>query len=56
MSEAEDIIQVLVHPALRTDLEEWLASRDLMLAGPLPLEGDDVPTYITTPTDEILGL
>jgi hypothetical protein len=43
---SDDVIQVVIHPALRPALEQWLERRGLYLAGPLPLEGDDLPTFI----------
>lgn len=43
MTEAPDIRQVLVHPAVWPHLELWLATRGLVL-GRVPVE-DDLPTY-----------
>lgn len=39
-------IQVVIAPPLREAFEAWLKSLGFYLAGPLPLDGDDLPTYI----------
>lgn len=45
---ADEIRQLLVHPAVWPHLESWLAARHISVS-PLPLEGDDLPTYVMSP-------
>jgi hypothetical protein len=46
----EDPIQVVMHQVLVPAFKEWLASRGLHLAGPIPTDaseaGEDLPFYI----------
>lgn len=41
-----ELIQLLVPPALRIPLDDWLRSQGLYLAGPIPVDSQDVPTYV----------
>lgn len=52
---ADEIWLLAVHPALTADLTTWLHARGLMLGArpPLPI---DKPVWMTSPTDEALGL
>lgn len=51
MTQPDEMRQVVVHPAAWPALEAWLAARGIALCL-LPLDGDDLPTYVmqlTTP-------
>ncbi|MFF1604190.1 hypothetical protein ACFVYV_43395 [Streptomyces mirabilis] len=48
-SETDEVRQVVVHPVVWPHLERWLKGRNITLAL-LPLNGDDLPTYVMTPT------
>lgn len=56
--EPEDMIQVVMIPALIPHFKEWLGSRGLTLAGPIPPEiggdPDDLPTYFIGITDALM--
>jgi hypothetical protein len=41
----DEVRQVVVHPVVWPHLEAWLAQRGLVLCL-LPVEGDDLPTYV----------
>jgi hypothetical protein len=43
----DEVRQVVVHPAVWPYLENWLRAQRISLAL-LPLEGDDLPTYVMT--------
>ncbi|WP_228981436.1 hypothetical protein [Streptomyces sp. DH12] len=43
----DEVRQVVVHPTVWPHFERWLAARGLVLAL-LPLDGDDLPTYVMT--------
>lgn len=43
-----EIRQVVVHDAVWAALEAWLTARGIDLC-PLPLDGDDLPTYVMQP-------
>lgn len=53
MSEIE-MIQVVIHPALRPHLERWLTARNLVLFR-MPDFPDDLPTYGVGPNDDDPG-
>jgi hypothetical protein len=43
-----EIRQILVHDAVWPALEAWLSARNIDLCL-LPLDGDDLPTYVMQP-------
>lgn len=52
---ADDTVrQLLVHPVVWPDLVEWLARRGID-AGLMPPMGDDLPTYVMTPSDALMA-
>lgn len=50
------VVQYLIHPALRADLDAWLATRNLQVIRlPAEVEGEDsLPTYLVSPTQEAM--
>lgn len=56
---SDEVRQVVVHSAVWPHLVAWLAGRGIGL-GHLPLEGDDLPTYIMTladtPSEEVAAV
>lgn len=45
---ADDVRQLLVHPAVWPHLTSWLAARGIDLS-PTQFDSDDLPTYVMTP-------
>jgi hypothetical protein len=46
----DEVRQLLVHPVVWPHLTAWLKTRGIIPAL-LPLDGDDLPTYVMTLTD-----
>lgn len=44
-SPADDVITVALHPALRAPFEEWLATRNFILVGPVPVGDDEEDSF-----------
>lgn len=53
----DEVVQYLIHPALREKLDAWLASQGLRVDRlPAEVEGDDsLPTFLVAPTDELMA-
>ena len=45
--------QIVVHPAAWPALEAWLTARGIALCL-LPLDGDDLPTYVMQPSADLM--
>ncbi|MEU8756247.1 hypothetical protein AB0C88_37745 [Streptomyces chartreusis] len=50
MTPADEVRQLLVHPAVWPHLTTWLAARGIDLAQ-TQFAADDLPTYVMTPSD-----
>jgi hypothetical protein len=50
----DEVRQLLVHPAVWPALTAWLHGRGIEL-GRLPLDGEDLPTYVMTPSDALMA-
>lgn len=48
---ADEVRQLLVHPAVWPHLQSWLAARGVALSPPQQFSDDDLPTYVMTPGD-----
>ena len=50
----DEVRQLLVHPAIWPALTEWLHARGIQL-GQLPMDDEDLPTYVMTPSDALMA-
>ena len=51
-----EVVQVIMPPIAQLRYRAWLAERGLALAQlPAPVTDDDLPTFIITPTDDIIS-